>query len=306
MRTYLLVLLVITSSVAAAPNLSDLAPIDERDYTQIRASVVDADLLSFPHARLSLMITRSSNPRILDLKSETKTLAVWNYFWTSLGRVDFTDPRNVGATAAYYLLQGDEIRAKLFAGSLLRDRWYVYGIARVRSSLNSKRPAITEFDGLELRLDVEREVYNLGDPIPLVLAVTNTTNRPKTLNFSSGQRYDFVVTQDGREIWRWSAGKAFIQALGLVTIQPNETLRFRETWSQIDNRQRHVQAGEYQIKGDTDDVRQAVGRSGDCFDTEDRNHGRLIFVLIKGQNRVGAKRPPLSAASPLPMTYHVS
>ena len=90
-------------------------------------------------------------------------------------------------------MPGDEIRAKLFAGSSLRDQRYVYGIARVKASLTPGGPAVKEFDGLEVMLELEREIYNVGDPIPLTLMVTNRSDRPKTLNFPTGQRYDFVV-----------------------------------------------------------------------------------------------------------------
>ena len=252
MRAYLpALLLIIATSTAVLADCDEITPLDVNNRTDIRATVVGITLYSFPLAKLDLMIKSSTNPRILELNPKTQTLTATTYFWTSLGKVDFFDPRNIGSISAYYLLQGDEIRAKLFAGSQLRDRWYVYSVSRIKLSLSREGPAVKEFDGLELVLELEREVYNVGDPVPLTLKVTNTTDKPKTLSFSSGQRYDFVITRAGREIWRWSAGKAFIQsqALGSITLQPNETLEYHETWRQVDNEQRHVPAGEYDIKG---------------------------------------------------------
>ena len=250
MRTFLPALLLIMASFAAAgPDMTYVTPPDERGCSEIRATVVGVTLYSFPHAKLDLMITSSANPEILHLRHNTQTLTASTYFWTSLGKVDFFDPRNIGAISAYYLLQGDEIRAKLFAGSLQRDRWYVYSVSRIKLSLSRGGPAVKEFDGLELALELEREVYNIGDRVPLTLTVTNTTEKPKTLRFNTGQRYDFVITRAGREVWRWSSGKAFIQTLGSITLQPKETLRYHETWSQVDDKQFHVPAGEYDIKG---------------------------------------------------------
>lgn len=41
-----------------------------------------------------------------------------------------------------------------------------------------------------------------------------------TATFASGQTYDFVVTKDGEEIWRWSDDRVFHQALNRKTYEP--------------------------------------------------------------------------------------
>ena len=69
----------------------------ERDYSEIRATVADVALFNFPHARVDLMITSSTNPQILDLSKRPQTLTADNYFWTSLGKVDCGDTRNIGS-----------------------------------------------------------------------------------------------------------------------------------------------------------------------------------------------------------------
>ena len=65
----------------------------------------------------------------------------------------------------------------------------------------------------------------------MVLHVTNPSSQPVTLEFTSGQRYDFAVrTAAGVDVWRWSADRSFMQALGTETIQPGATVRYAESW----------------------------------------------------------------------------
>jgi hypothetical protein len=83
--------------------------------------------------------------------------------------------------------------------------------------------------GAQLASSVEVEVA--ANTVRLVLHVTNPTNRPVVLEFSSGQRYDFAVrSADGQDVWRWSADKSFMQALSSQTIAPGETIDFVESW----------------------------------------------------------------------------
>lgn len=82
-------------------------------------------------------------------------------------------------------------------------------------------PALASSVGVEVR----------SDSVRIVLHVTNPTNQPVVLEFSSGQRYDFAVrTAAGADVWRWSADKSFLQALGSETIPPGGTLDYAEVW----------------------------------------------------------------------------
>ncbi|HEY0305430.1 MAG TPA: BsuPI-related putative proteinase inhibitor [Longimicrobiales bacterium] len=84
--------------------------------------------------------------------------------------------------------------------------------------------------GATLASSVEVEVR--GDTVRMVLHVTNPTNQPVTLEFNSGQRYDFAIrTAAGADVWTWSADKQFAQMLGTETIAPGATLDYTETWT---------------------------------------------------------------------------
>ncbi len=69
-----------------------------------------------------------------------------------------------------------------------------------------------------------------GDSVVFVLQVTNTSEVPVDLHFRSGQSYDFVVLSGEREVWRWSEGQMFTQALRHERLQAGQTLRFEEAW----------------------------------------------------------------------------
>jgi len=51
------------------------------------------------------------------------------------------------------------------------------------------------------------------------LTLRNTTATPSELIFNSGQQFDLVLyDENGKEVYQWSRGKAFTQALGHLTV----------------------------------------------------------------------------------------
>lgn len=70
-----------------------------------------------------------------------------------------------------------------------------------------------------------------GGGAELLFQVTNASQQPVEVTFNSGQSYDFVVRQGGRELWRWSADMGFTMAIREVTVAPGETLEFAERWT---------------------------------------------------------------------------
>jgi hypothetical protein len=81
----------------------------------------------------------------------------------------------------------------------------------------------------KLATSVEVEVG--ANNVRMVLHVTNPTNQPVTLEFSSAQKYDFaVLSSDGREVWRWSKDMGFAAALTSQTIPAGATATFSESW----------------------------------------------------------------------------
>ena len=83
--------------------------------------------------------------------------------------------------------------------------------------------------GFQLALDQAVYTANLMPPvdpqhaIPLMLArltLRHTRQEPLRLTFPTGQRFDLVIRNEKDEVvFRWSQGKAFIQAIGTESIQ---------------------------------------------------------------------------------------
>ena len=70
----------------------------------------------------------------------------------------------------------------------------------------------------------------VGKTVLLTLRVTNVAGRPAELTFPSAKLYDFWVTRGSDEVWRWSDGRFFTQAIEKRTIGPQDTLTLSEPW----------------------------------------------------------------------------
>ncbi|HET7231446.1 MAG TPA: BsuPI-related putative proteinase inhibitor [Longimicrobium sp.] len=69
-----------------------------------------------------------------------------------------------------------------------------------------------------------------ADSVRFTLQVTNATQQPVTLGFSSGQSYDFTVSDGSSVVWRWSQDMMFTQALRSEMLAPGQTRSWSETW----------------------------------------------------------------------------
>jgi hypothetical protein len=74
------------------------------------------------------------------------------------------------------------------------------------------------------------QVAPAGDSVSFVLQVTNAGPAPVALTFPTGQSFDFAVSRDGREVWRWSADRSFTQAVREESIAAGETRRYEASW----------------------------------------------------------------------------
>lgn len=70
-----------------------------------------------------------------------------------------------------------------------------------------------------------------ADSVQFTLQVTNTTDSPVELSYPSGQSFDFIVSRGGREVWRWSQGMMFTQALRSETLAAGATETHAATWT---------------------------------------------------------------------------
>lgn len=94
-----------------------------------------------------------------------------------------------------------------------------------------ERTSTVTAEAARVKLASSLEVELGAKDVRLVFHITNPTDQPVVLEFTSGQRYDFAVRNASGELWRWSASQMFMQALGTETIPARGSLRYSEVWS---------------------------------------------------------------------------
>ncbi|MBW3624312.1 MAG: hypothetical protein KY468_12970, partial [Armatimonadetes bacterium] len=189
----------------------------------------------FPDARLVLDLHQVGSASVMRGRGNQSRLPVRARLHRGQNRSIFmTDPRNVNLAGAYYLLPGDLIKGII---QYTEDGWILESFQRVATLSPPKVAA------LNVELSTDPNVTRPGEDVRMTLTVTNTGTAPAQFRFPSGQRSEFVVREGGREVWRWSRGRAFTQALSTLTLVPEEELRVQETWPGVDNTGQVVDPG---------------------------------------------------------------
>lgn len=91
-------------------------------------------------------------------------------------------------------------------------------------------------------LDSHLDVSVADGVVAFAFSVENTGTKPVELTFRSGKRADVVVSEDGVEVWRWSRGRLFTQALRTEALAPGESVTQEMTWDD-------PRTGEYTAEG---------------------------------------------------------
>jgi hypothetical protein len=92
------------------------------------------------------------------------------------------------------------------------------------SASSHTRPAATT-------LESTMEVSVNGEDVHFVMHVMNHTARKLEVTFPSGQTHDIaVVDVAGSEVWRWSSGQMFTQALRNQPLDPQGSLSYSMHW----------------------------------------------------------------------------
>jgi hypothetical protein len=79
-------------------------------------------------------------------------------------------------------------------------------------------------------LESSLEVTVGGDGVSFRFTVVNGGDTPIEVTFRDACKADFAVHEDGTEVWRYSDGRSFAQALTTAELQPGETAAFEEVW----------------------------------------------------------------------------
>ena len=90
-----------------------------------------------------------------------------------------------------------------------------------------------------------------GGGTQFVLTVTNTSLKLLPFHFTSGQNYDFVVTDPvtEQEVWRWSRRQFFSQVIRDEALRAKADWKFEGLWNHRDNNLNPVAPGQYRLVG---------------------------------------------------------
>jgi hypothetical protein len=88
-----------------------------------------------------------------------------------------------------------------------------------------------------------------GRAVTFGVVAENRGRQSARLVFPTGQSFDLVVSRDGREVWRWSAGRVFTQAVREEEVRPGERRAERITWPGTDQQGQAVEPGTYEARG---------------------------------------------------------
>lgn len=124
--------------------------------------------------------------------------------------------------------------------------------------------------GAAVAIDQPEYVTDLMPPgfrppeIKMVLVVFNYSKLPVTFDFTTSQRFDFSIYDGkgkGKEVWRWSADKKFMEVLGKVTLKPGEYVSYTAKHKFASSAGKPMPAGLYTLKGwMTASARKMVGK----------------------------------------------
>jgi hypothetical protein len=111
--------------------------------------------------------------------------------------------------------------------------------------------------GISVTLISQPRVAGPGVEFSLTLNVRNLSGKSRTFDLPSSQVYEFLsFAGEGGEVWRWSRGILFAQAITPFVLAPDESKVFKVAWDPAG-----LPAGEYTVEGyflGTDNVRPRV------------------------------------------------
>ena len=76
-----------------------------------------------------------------------------------------------------------------------------------------------------------------AESLKFALRVVNNTTKMVEIQFPDGQTHDFIVSDStGKEVWRWSEGRMFTQAMKSKTLKGKDDTVFQEMWETTGHR----------------------------------------------------------------------
>jgi len=99
--------------------------------------------------------------------------------------------------------------------------------------------------GFEVILRSDPSSANATGTFSLTLNVRNLSGKARSFTLQTGQAYDFAAFSLERgEVWRWSKGMFFTQAVSEMNFEPGDSKVFKVAWNTP-----VVEPGQYKLEG---------------------------------------------------------
>ncbi|MGI6225629.1 MAG: BsuPI-related putative proteinase inhibitor [Peptococcales bacterium] len=116
--------------------------------------------------------------------------------------------------------------------------------ANAQKAITATEQSVAE-ENLETRVNYEIQE---GKTV-FSFALTNHSNQTKKLQFNSGQQFEVVITDEkGKEVYRYSDGKFFTQALIYQDLKPNQSINWQDTWDMTNKDGQTLTSGNYRAE----------------------------------------------------------
>ena len=98
---------------------------------------------------------------------------------------------------------------------------------RTPKSVANARPRASIENGVTSHVMVD----TLRGQVRFAIEVTNDSRKAVELDFPDGRTHDFaVIDENGREVWRWSAGRMFTQGMQNRLLEAHDSAVYTERW----------------------------------------------------------------------------
>jgi Intracellular proteinase inhibitor len=138
-----------------------------------------------------------------------------------------------GRAASHLAKQVAGLAAAVTLAAACGSQEHPFSLATAAAATNSRviAAAASHPRAFATTLESSMEVSVNGEDVHFVMHVMNHTARKLEVTFPSGQTHDIAVMDAaGSEVWRWSSGQMFTQALRNQPLDPQASLNYSMHW----------------------------------------------------------------------------
>ncbi|UAL53287.1 MULTISPECIES: BsuPI-related putative proteinase inhibitor [Metabacillus] len=123
---------------------------------------------------------------------------------------------------------------------------FLVGCGQTAENKDEAEEVSGDVETKEVQLAVETK--ESPESVQINITLKNNTDEEKNFEFSSGQKYEIIITDpNGAEVYKYSKGRMFTQALQYLKLPSGESQTWQETWDKKSAGNK-IEAGEYTVK----------------------------------------------------------